>query len=62
MVLLNPLPLKSVSLNIVILTFHYGAIEPLYDATYRVKQLQLTFHYGAIEPLELIIIFAIGFY
>ena len=32
------------------LTFHYGAIKPLYDATYRVKQLQLTFHYGAIKP------------
>ena len=37
-------------LGVNLLTFHYGAIEPVLYMIESFTGLPLTFHYGAIEP------------
>ena len=53
MVLLNLATLKGAAAMQNILTFHYGAIEPMLLKLMKYANLKLTFHYGAIEPNEI---------
>ena len=50
MVLLNPLAGNGYGARQDKLTFHYGAIKPIFVICIRKDVDKLTFHYGAIKP------------